>query len=82
MIRDAILAARRMTDAFPGAPVTATMILSVVSHSSPPVPFERRYSSSSSSVSSATKRSESSRNATRFSTRKNPLSAAGTFCSG
>ena len=45
-------------------------------------PLERRYSSSSSSVSSATKRSESSRKAARFSARKNPFSAAGTLLSG
>ena len=75
-------AARLITEAFPGAPVTATMIRSVVSHSSPPAPFERRYSRSSSSVSSATKRSESSRRAARFSARKNPFRAAGTLLSG
>ena len=80
--RAAIRAARLMTDALPGAPVTATMIRSVVSHNSPPAPFERRYSRSSSSVSSATKRSESSRSAARFSARKNPFSAAGTLSSG
>ena len=72
LTRAAMRAARRMTDAFPGAPVTATMIRSVVSHTSPPVPLERRYSSSSSSASSATKRSDSSRRATRFSARKKP----------
>ena len=81
-MRAAMRAARRITDAFPGAPVTATMIRSVVSHSSPAAPLERRNSRSSSSVSSATKRSESSRSATRFSARKNPFSADGTLCSG
>ena len=82
LMRAAMRAARRITDAFPGAPVTATMIRSVVSHSSPATPLERRNSKSSSSVSSATNRNESSRSATRFSVRKNPFSADGTLCSG
>ena len=81
-MRDAMRAARLITASLPGAPVTATMIRSVVSHSSPPAPCDRRYSSSSSSVSSATKRNESSRNATRFSLRKKPDSADGTLSSG
>ena len=82
LTRAAIRAARRTTAAFPGAPVTATMIRSVVSQTSPFAPLERRYSSNSSSASSATKRSDSSRRATRFSVRKNPESAAGTLASG
>ena len=82
LTRAAMRAARRITDALPGAPVTATMMRSVVSQSSPAAPRDRRYSRISSSVSSATKRSESSRSAARFWARKNPLSAAGTFSSG
>ena len=72
-------AARRITEAFPGAPVTATMIRSVVSQISPAAPRDRKYANNSSSVSSATKRKDSSRKATRFSARKNPLSAEGTL---
>ena len=67
LTRAAMRAARLITAAFPGAPVTATMMRSVVSHNSPAAPLDRRYSRISSSVSSATKRRESSRSAARFS---------------
>ncbi len=53
------------------------MIRSAVSHTAPGCWLARNRSSSS-SASSATKRRASSRSATRFSVRKNPLSAAGT----
>ena len=82
LTRAAMRAALLITAAFPGAPVTATMMRSVVSHNSPAAPLDRRYSRISSSVSSATKRSESSRSAARFSARKNPFRAAGTLASG
>ena len=82
--RAAMRAARRMTVSLPGAPVTATRMRSAVSHTSPDpwVPRERRNSSNSSSVSSATKRSEARAGPTRFSMRKNPDRAGCTLAAG
>ena len=76
LVRRARRAARRTTASLPGAPVTATMMRSAVSQNAPGR-CRRRYWRSSSSVSSATKRSASSRSATRFSVLKNPLRAPG-----
>lgn len=71
----------RSTLSVPVEPVTATMMRSAVSQTMSGC-WVARYASSSSSVSSATKRNESSRSATRFSVRKNPDSAEGTLDSG